>query len=132
MSDNLIIGLGGILLSVLTYFAGVYRTERRHNKQDKSKRIQYVLARYMEFRKNNKTAGLDGLQKAGVATLKDDSEIRELVSKIIQHGEDDPLQRSSLKMNGVDLKLFFEKASEEKFNFSSSDLRSFIEKIRNS
>jgi hypothetical protein len=132
MSDNLIIGLGGILLSVLTYFAGVYRTERRYKKQDKGKRIEHVLARYMEFRKNNKTAGLDGLQKAGVATLKDDSEIRELASIIIKHGENDPLQRSALKMDGIDLKLFFEKASEEKINYYSSDLRSFIEKIRSS
>ena len=133
MSDQLIIGFGGILLSVLAYFAGVYRTERRYKKQDKDRRIDNVLARYMEFRKSNKTAGLDGLQKAGVATLKNDSEIRELVTLIKHHGENDPLQRPAIKMDGIDLKAFFEKAADEEINFFESKiLKIFIENIRNS
>ena len=55
MRNELIIGLGGLLLSVLAYFAGVYRTEKRYKSQDKEKRLDKVLNRYMDFRKTNKT-----------------------------------------------------------------------------
>ena len=126
MKNEIIICIGGVLLSALTYFAGVYRTERRYKKQAKEKRIENVLNRYMEFRKSNKTAGLDGLQKAGVGTLKNDSEIREVVNLIMQYGETDPLQRPALQVDGIDLKVFFEQAAKEKINFfHSKNLRIF-------
>ena len=131
MKNEIIIGIGGLLLAVLTYFAGVYRTERRYKKQAKEKRIENVINRYMEFRKTNETAGLDGLQRSGVGTLKDDKEIREVVDTILKYGETDPLQRPALEMDGIDLKVFFEEAAKKKLNFfHSKNLRIFIEKIK--
>ena len=133
MNNEIIIGIGGLLLAVLTYFAGVYRTESRYKKQAKEKRIENVINRYMEFRKTHETAGLDGLQRAGVSTLKNDKEIREVVDTIKKYGETDPLQRPALKMDGIDLKVFFEEATKKKLNFfSSKDLIAFIEKVKNS
>jgi len=132
MKNEIVIGIGALLLAVLTYFAGVYRTERRYKKQAKEKRIENVINRYMEFRKANETAGLDGLQRAGVGTLKNDKEIREVVDTIMKYGETDPLQRPALEMDGIDLKVFFEEAAKKKLNFfHSKNLRIFIEKIKN-
>jgi hypothetical protein len=70
MENELIVGLGGLILAVLTYFAGVYRTERRYKRLEKTNRITNAVNRYMEFRKTNKTAGLDGLQKRDGADRK--------------------------------------------------------------
>jgi len=132
MKSEIIIGIGGLLLSALTYFAGVYRTELRYKKKAKEKRIENVVNRYMEFRKANETAGLDGLQRAGVGTLKDDAEIREVVNIIMKYGETDPLQRPAVQIDGIDLKVFFDEATKKKLNFfHSKNLRIFIEKIRN-
>ena len=132
MKNEIIIGIGGLILSALTYFAGVYRTDRRYIKQEKEKRIENVLNRYMEFRKTGKTAGLDGLYKAGVGTLKNDKEIREVVDLIIKYGETDPLQRPALEMDGMDLKVFFDEAIKKKLDFfHSKNLRIFIDSIKN-
>ena len=132
MKNEIIIGIGGLILSALTYFAGVYRSDRRYRKQQKEKRIENVLNRYMEFRKTGETADLDGLQRAGIGMLKNDKEIREVVDLIMKYGEKDPLQRRSLEMDGIDLKVFFEEARKKKINFfDSKNLRIFIDSIKN-
>jgi hypothetical protein len=68
-TNELLIGVGGLVLSVLTYFGGVWRTERRHRADDRAARIRRVFDKYMEFRRSNYTGGYDGLVKAGLATL---------------------------------------------------------------
>jgi hypothetical protein len=63
MTNEILIGIGGLILGVLTYFAGVWRTEKRHATQDRDARIRLVFERYMGFRRTNYTGGYDGLQK---------------------------------------------------------------------
>ena len=115
MGTGIIIGVGGLVLAVLCYFAGVRRTEKRYQSQAKEKRIENVVGRYMKFRRTNETAGLDGLQRSGVATLKNDDETREVADLIMGYGEHDPLQRSTLPMDKVNLKAFFVQAAKERF-----------------
>ncbi len=130
--ELIIVGIGGLILAVLTYFAGVYRTEKQYKSQEKGKRIEDVVNRYMEFRRTNKTAGLDGLQKSGIATLNSDAEIREVVDLIIKYGENDPLQRSALPMDKVDLKVFFTEAAKKRVNLvGSNELIEFVNKLIN-
>lgn len=118
MTTEVLITLGGLVLSVLTYFAGVWRTERRHKQDDREVRIQRVLQRYMEFRRTNYTAGLDGLQKSGVATLASNSEIAELAQRIEGHAEIHPLGSDHAAVfTGVDLHKFFQYAARERINF---------------
>lgn len=118
MSNELLIGLGGLILSGLTYFAGVWRTERRHAVGDRDARVQRVLRKYMEFRRASYTSGLDGLQKAGVATLKSDDEIYELATLITAHGEPNPLGRDhESTFKGVSLHKLFQYAAENRLNF---------------
>ena len=127
MSNEIIIGLAGLILSVLTYFAGAWRTERRYKKLDKKERLDAVFNLYMGFRRSNYTAGLDGLQKAGVATLQSDSEIRELVDRIIAHGELNPLGKRG-ELDNIDLKCFFDYAARERINFLRISIEEVIEK----
>lgn len=48
MPNEILIGLGGLILSALTYFAGVYRTEKRLNKEEKRQRIEAVFNRHLK------------------------------------------------------------------------------------
>jgi hypothetical protein len=91
MKTEFIIGIGGLLLAVLTYFAGVWRTGRRLSREDREKRVQRVFQKYMGFRSSNYTGGYDGLKKAGIATLASNNEIDELFHLIIAYGEAHPL-----------------------------------------
>jgi hypothetical protein len=112
--NELLIGLGGLLLSVLTYFAGVRRTECRHARNDREARITRVLDTYMAAARAGGARGFHGLVPAGVGTLTSDAEIRELMERIDQHGEvlDPPPT-----LQDIDMHEFFKTAIERKCNF---------------
>ena len=127
MSNELLIGLGGLVLSVLTYFAGVWRTERRHNTQDCEARVQRVFENYMDFRKRNYTAGYDGAQKAGIATLHSNDEIRAFTELVVNHSEQHPLGSDHAKVfKEVDLLKFFKYAAENRVNFLTTPIEKVI------
>ena len=112
--DGLIIGFGGLLLSALTYFAGVLRTERRHSRSDSEARIAKVLDAYMAASHAGRINGFPGLVQAGIAILKNDAEIRSLMERIVQHQQRwDP----RLVLQGVDAHEFFKEAVESHYDF---------------
>ena len=51
MKTQIIIEIGGLILSVLTYFAGVLRTEKRNKEQARKNRIESVVLKYMGLRR---------------------------------------------------------------------------------
>lgn len=132
MTAQILIGIGGLLLSVLTYFAGVYRTERRHKKDDREARIIRVLDKYMDFRRSNYTSGLVGLQKAGIATLVNDDEIVQLKTMIVQHGEKNPFGRDEDVLLRVGLKKFFDYTANNNTNFFQTSVEEITRKIETS
>ncbi len=81
----------------------------------------------MEFRKTNFTGGYDGLLKSGVATLKNDREIRELYTLIIQHGERLPLEIE--KFRHINLKIFFDYVIKNKISFFRTPIDEIINKL---
>lgn len=112
--NELLIGLGGLLLLVLTYFAGVLRTERRYAHNDSETRIIRVLDEYLAAARAGRANGFHGLVLAGVGTLVSEAEIRELMDRIVQHQRGwDP--RPILE--GVDMHKFFKTAIERQYNF---------------
>ena len=118
MTNEILIGVCGLVLSVLTYFAGVWRTERRHDKEDREARVRNVFDKYMECRRSNFTGGYDGLQKAGIATLASNQEVEELIRLVLAHGEEHPLgSNNETVFYGVDLLKFFRFAAEQRVNF---------------
>ena len=127
MTSEVIIGIGGLILSVLTYFAGVWRTEKRHTTQDREARIRRVFERYMGFRRTNYTGGYDGLQKSGISTLVSNEEIRELMNLIVAHGEAHPLGSDhKIVFKNVDLLQFFRFAVEKRVNFLTTPVELVI------
>jgi hypothetical protein len=117
MMTALIVGIAGLALTLVLFLVRSDIYKRRREEQEKQRRIEYVVNRYMDLRENGKTAGLDGLQKAGVGRL----QIMEAVSLIIGHGENDPLQRETVPMHQVPLKVFFELAAQEHVNLLRGD-----------
>ncbi len=128
MSNEVLIGIGGLILSVLTYFAGVWRAESRHATQDKEARIRRVFERYMEFRRTNYTGGYDGLQKSGICTLASNDEITELMNLIVAHGEAHPLGSNHEDVfRSVNLLQFFKFAAEKRVNFVTTPVERVID-----
>jgi hypothetical protein len=115
--DELLVGLAGLFLSVLTYFAGVLRTERRHARSDSVARITKVLDAYIASAREGRANGFHGLVIAGVATLRSDREIRELIDCIVQH---DPRWDPRPTLKDVDTHKFFRAAIERQYNFLAS------------
>jgi hypothetical protein len=127
MTNEVLIGIGGLILSVLTYFAGVWRTERRHMTEDRETRIRRVFERYMEFRRTNNTGGYDGLQKSGISTLASNEEITELTCLIVAHGEAHPLGSDhEVVFKNVDLLQFFKFAAAKRVNFVTTPIERVI------
>ncbi len=127
MDDKVIIGIGGLIISVLSYFAGVIRTDLKYEKQERDSRIKNVFDKYMGFRKTNYTGGYDGLLKAGVATLKDDREIREVYTLIVKHAERPPLEIG--KFDNIDLKAFFDFVIENKIDFLGISIEKILQRM---
>jgi hypothetical protein len=128
MSNELLIGLGGLVLSVLTYFAGVWRTERRHKTEDRDNRVQRVFAKYMEFRRSNYTGGYDGALKAGIATLESNEEVEDFCALVVGHGEAHPLGSDHATVfKDVDLLKFFRYAAQNRVNFLTTPIEKAIE-----
>ena len=127
VTNELLIGIGGLILGVLTYFAGVWRTERRHAAEDRETRVRRVFDQYIQFRRTNYTGGYDGLQRAGVATLGSNAEIQELVRLIVAHGEAHPLgSNHGTVFRGVDLVKLFKYAAERRVNFLTTRIEDVI------
>jgi len=118
MTNEILIGLAGLVLSVLTYFAGVWRTERRHAREDREARVRRVFDKYMEFRRSNYTGGCDGLQKAGIATLISNDEVQEVLALVVAHGEEHPLgSNHPTVFRDDDLTKLFRYAAEQQVYF---------------
>jgi hypothetical protein len=127
VTNELLIGIGGLILSVLTYFAGVRRTERRHATEERETRVRRVFDQYIHFRRTGYTGGYDGLQKAGIATLGSNTEIEELVQLIVAHGEAHPLgSNHDTVFQGVDLLKLFRYAAEKRVNFITTRIEDVI------
>jgi hypothetical protein len=103
--------IGGLLLSVLTYFAGVRRGKRYREEDlaaaaehDADHRIDRIVQRYALLVRTNKTGALHGLLVAGVKNLRSSDEIRLARERATAQTGNDPLRQYSLAR--VDLKEF--------------------------
>jgi len=103
--------LGGLLLSVLTYFAGLRRGKRYREEDraaaaehDADHRIDRVVQRYTLLVRTTQTSALHGLLVAGVKNLRSSDEIRLARERATAQTGNDPLRQYSL--DGVSLREF--------------------------
>src|SRR5437899_6960426 len=108
------LSIGGLLLSVLTYFAGVRRGKKDRQEDlaaaaahEADHRIDRVVQRYVTLVRTNKTGALHGLLVAGVKNLQSSDEIRLARERAAAQTGNDPLREYSLD-GGVNLKEFVE------------------------
>jgi hypothetical protein len=103
--------VGGLMLAVLTYFAGV-RRGKRYRDEDRAAaaeheadhRIDRVVQRYALLARTSQTAALHGLLVAGVKNLRSAEEVRLARERATAQTGIDPLRPYSLE--GVNLKEF--------------------------
>lgn len=119
MPIQILLGIAAVVLPVLTYFAGVQRTERRYEHGDRQARINHVAAEYLNLSQGFKRTdtGLSALIKAGIWTLKNDREIREVVGKIMDHGEESPFGAFHDRIMKLNLWEYFKVAKERGYDF---------------
>lgn len=105
------LAVGGLLLSVLTYFAGVRRGKRYRDEDravaaehDADHRIDRVVQRYTLLVRTSQTGALHGLLVAGVKNLRSPGEVRLARERATAQTGIDPLRQYSL--DGVNLKEF--------------------------
>ena len=101
--------IGGLLLAVLTYFAG-FRRGKRYREEDRAvaaehdadHRIDRVVQRYALLVRTDQTRALHGLLVAGVTNLRTSDEIRLARERAAAQTGDDPLRQ--YPRAGADLK----------------------------
>lgn len=130
MENEIYIGIGGLLLSALTYFAGVKRGNTQINRHEENQRIADVLKRYIDMVISNYSSGFHGLIQAGVNTLKNNSEIRKLIELIESHGDKNPLGSKKDILLNIDLKAFFDYICKNDINLSNTSVEKVIESIK--
>lgn len=115
-SDGLLLGAGGLVLSGLVYFAGVWSgraLERRTIKRDdtlreregREARVSEVVREYRSLvRDTGAGANMHTLRDSGIANLKTDAEAREAIERISANGKN-PMGAfwNSLAIEGLDL-----------------------------
>ena len=110
MNNEIVIGLGGIVLAGLTYFAGIQRANRLHAKKDKTERINAVVDSYIKELSVNYTSGIPRLIAAGINNLQSDEEMREACLLIVNRGVEHPLSIIRGYYDNLNLQVFFRKA----------------------
>lgn len=75
MTNEIIIGIDGLVLAALTYFAGVYRTESRYKKEQKEKRIDDFVNNFF-LKYEGVGVVIELLIPSGINNLAEDKEIQ--------------------------------------------------------
>jgi|SRR3989304_4951695 len=123
MDTTLLIGLAGLLFSVLTYFLGVrrgkqYRLEdhRVREAQERQARIEKVIGGYIDLACSHppQDSGPHALIRAGIRNLRGDGEIREALDTISHRTGKHPLGRDANELVHANLKEFFDALQMER------------------
>lgn len=130
-TTEIILAIAALTLPGLTFLAGVWLTQRRFQRRDSEERLARTLDTYLANARSLTTLGMHGLIKAGVGTLHNDREIRELIQRIVQHGETHPLGKNEEELQNVDLQGFFATARELGHDFiSKGDCQEIIANMK--
>ena len=129
MNDTLIVALGGIVVSVLAYFAGQQRADLRHDREraDKDEREQReqhrtlagkLVDEYVDMVRRHYADGPYALAKLGLDALGSDALIREAITEMETRSGSDPWSGHGRNVQSVDLVVFFQIVRERRIDFA--------------
>jgi hypothetical protein len=131
MNNEIIIGIGGLILSALTYFAGVYRTERCYERERREKRIDdFVNTFFSQY----KGAGvvIEILIPSGINNLHTDEEIKSALENLRNRLGFHPLRNWNGEIEAIGYKKFLNYIVRSGKPLNSSNIGIAIIAIQNS
>lgn len=116
MTAEIVIGVLGLVLSVVTYWAGVRHEKRRQSQDDSEVRINKVVDEYQELFQPRKDHGVPALIEAGALLLTSDQEIREVCRRLDLRNNTSPLEPWAEELQSMNLLQFFQAIRDHKLN----------------
>lgn len=107
MDNSLIIGISGVILSAITFFIGMWASDRRHKANSSEQRIQNVVDSYQHLYVPRKAGGMSALLQSGVLLLNNDKEVRITCKRLDLINGFSPLSPHDIRLESVDLLAFF-------------------------
>ena len=133
MKNEIILTIGGLILSVLTYFAVVVRTERRNKDQDEEQRISKFIENFNNSRKyGHGRRVIDHLIPSGINNLQSHEEIEAALLRLEEVHGWHPLRDNNEEIKKFGYKDFFSWASKEKDKLTKDTIVEFIKNYKNS
>lgn len=128
VDDTLLVGIGGIILAALTYFAGK-RGQRRQDRASRKhdldmegdrrlhERSTHFVNQYVDLVRSSKDAGLSAMRKLGLQLLETDPRIRTAIAEMEGRTGRDPWQGSKQFVENCDLVVFFQYCHDHNVKF---------------
>jgi hypothetical protein len=123
--EAILIGIGGIVLSVLTYFAGVIRTDRRHKAQAKDNRIDAFERAFFDSYGGGGYI-LRHLIPTGINNLVDDDEIKIALDRLQNRIGHHPLRDWNQRIEEIGYKSFFQHTAGSGMRLGSASIEILI------
>jgi len=130
MKSEIITGIGGLILAALTYFAGVYRTEKRYKNQQREKRIADFVKNFFSQYEGAGVA-IPLLIPAGINNLSDDEEIQEALITLKNRLGIHPLRDRNSEIEIIGYKKFFDYMVNSGKSLTKSNIGVAINVVKN-
>lgn len=139
--DAILLGIGALVLPVLTYFAGLQRgkrstqSQRQHDAEleltrRREARIEGAVNRYVDLYHRNVSSAIHGLSNSGLGLLESDDEIRQAIERMHQTTRADPFGSLRKYFDTIDLLVFFRFVSERHLSLYSRSVESVIDQMK--
>ena len=130
MKSEIIIGIGGLILAALTYFAGVYRTELRYKKEKKEKRIDDFINNFFS-KYGGAGVAIELLIPSGINNLNDDKEIQIALNNLKNRLGFHPLRQWNSEIENIGYKKFFDSIINSGKPINKSNIGIAISVVKN-
>ncbi|MFH1687431.1 MAG: hypothetical protein ABIE70_07920 [bacterium] len=107
MNGELIVGIAGLVLLVVSNLITHRETKRRYERGGREVRIQRVFNKHQERFLPKQDGGISALLTSGVGLLENDGEVREVIRRLTVADGHSPLSGVDDKLADVDLLRFF-------------------------
>lgn len=113
---NTLFGLTGLVIATATFFVGLYIGKRRRLTDQSAQRMDGVVRTYQDLFLPRTDGGMSALLKAGITSVKDNSEARAVIQKLTKINGLNPLSPHDDKLDKVNLLSFFERLRDSGHN----------------